>query len=205
MQKEINKESIVTIKIATPDDAEELQKIYKKYVKNTAITFEVAVPSVKEFRDRITNTLKTYPYLKAVYNEKIIGYCYASKFITRAACNWSVETSIYVDEDYKQLGVGSKLYDSLEKILKEQNITNLNACISYPKIEDEYLTKNSENFHEHMGFKRVGEFHNCAYKFNNWYNMIYMEKIIGDHENNKEPIKTFDEVREIVKEKYNIC
>ena len=147
MQKEINKESIVTIKIATPDDAEELQKIYKKYVKNTAITFEVAVPSVKEFRDRITNTLKTYPYLKAVYNDKIIGYCYASKFITRAACNWSVETSIYVDEDYKQLGVGSKLYDSLEKILQEQNITNLNACISYPKIEDEYLTKNSENFH----------------------------------------------------------
>ena len=47
--------------------------------------------------------------------------------------------------------------------------------------EDEYLTKNSERFHRHMGYRKVGEFHKCGYKFNRWYNMIWMEKMIGEH------------------------
>ena len=50
-----------------------------------------------------------------------------------------------------------------------------NTAISF-----EYLTRNSEQFHQHMGYQRVGEFHKCAYKFNRWYNMIWMEKIIGE-------------------------
>lgn len=194
----------VKIKIAKPEDAEELQRIYKQYVKHTAITFECNVPSINEFELRINNTLKKYPYLKAVYNGKILGYTYAGPLITRAACNWSVETSIYVDENYKKLGVGSRLYDSLEKILIEQNVTNLYACISYPKIEDEYLTKNSVNYHEKQGYKFVGEFNNCAYKFNNWYNMIWMEKVIGKHDKYMDDFRNFNDVKDQVKEKYDI-
>ena len=55
---------------------------------------------------------------------------------------------------------------------------NLYACIGDPITEDEYLTKNSEYFHRHMGYTRVGEFHRCGYKFGRWYNMIWMEKIL---------------------------
>jgi phosphinothricin acetyltransferase len=50
-----------------------------------------------------------------------------------------------------------------------------------PIIEDEYLTHNSENFHAHLGFTKVGTFHKCGRKFDRWYNMIWMEKIIGQH------------------------
>lgn len=51
------------IRVAKREDAEELLKIYSYYVENTAITFEYDVPSVEEFSDRISNTLKKYPYL----------------------------------------------------------------------------------------------------------------------------------------------
>ena len=57
--------------------------------------------------------------------------------------------------------------------------------------DDEYLTKNSAEFHKHMGFEKVGEFHKCGYKFNHWYNMIWMEKIIGTHEKEQSGIKHF--------------
>ncbi|MDD5959116.1 MAG: GNAT family N-acetyltransferase [Methanobrevibacter wolinii] len=194
----------IKIRLVKPEDALELQRIYKQYVKHTAITFECNVPTVSEFKERIINTLKKYPYLKAVYNDKIVGYTYVGPLITRAACNWSVETSIYVDENYKKLGIGSKLYDSLEKILIKQNITNLYACISYPKIEDEYLTKNSVSYHEKQGYKFVGEFHNCAYKFNKWYNMIWMEKIIGNHSENISNIKNFNDIKNEIKDEYGI-
>ena len=73
------------------------------------------------------------------------------------------------------------LYEALEKELKKMGILNLYACIGYPATEDEYLTKNSAEFHEHLGFTKVGEFHKCGYKFGRWYDMIWMEKIIGSH------------------------
>ena len=55
-------------------------------------------------------------------------------------------------------------------------ILNLYACIGYPQVEDEYLTKNSAEFHAHLGFELVGTFHNCGYKFDRWYDMVWMEK-----------------------------
>ena len=54
--------SKITIRPATPDDAEALLSIYAPYVEQTAITFEYEVPSVEEFRDRIVHTLKLLEY-----------------------------------------------------------------------------------------------------------------------------------------------
>ena len=82
----------------------------------------------------------------------------------------------------RRRGYGRSLYGELERILKDKGITNLYACIGDPIEEDEYLTRNSERFHARMGFRKVGTFHKCGYKFNRWYNMIWMEKIIGEHE-----------------------
>ncbi|MER2139653.1 MAG: GNAT family N-acetyltransferase, partial [Succiniclasticum sp.] len=31
-------------------------------------------------------------------------------------------------------------------------------------------------------YKTAGRFHKCGYKFGRWYDMIWMEKIIGKHE-----------------------
>jgi phosphinothricin acetyltransferase len=70
----------------------------------------------------------------------------------------------------------------------------MNACIGYPEVEDEYLTRNSAQFHEHLGYKLVGEFHKCGYKFSRWYNMIWMEKMIGDHLDDQPQIIPFPEL-----------
>ena len=85
------------IRTAKLEDAEQLVEIYAPYVTDTAITFEYEVPTVDEFRNRITNTLKKYPYLVAEDEQgRIIGYAYASPFKGRAAYDWAIETSIYV-------------------------------------------------------------------------------------------------------------
>ena len=66
------------VRLATPQDAEELLEIYRYYVEHTAITFEYETPSITEFRQRIKQTLKRYPYLAAVDGHgKIVGYAYA--------------------------------------------------------------------------------------------------------------------------------
>ena len=78
-------------------------------------------------------------------------------------------------------GLGRTLYEALADRLKGMGILNLYARIGYPQKEDEYLTKNSAQFHAHLGFTLAGTFHNCGYKFGRWYDMICMEKIIGEH------------------------
>ena len=57
-----------------------------------------------------------------------------------------------------------------------------------PVAGDPYVTDTSEKFHTCMGFKKVGEVHRWGYKFNRWYDIIWMEKIIGAH--GKKTVKT---------------
>lgn len=183
------------IEMVSPTDAAELLEIYAPYVKETAISFEYDVPSVEEFKDRIENISAKYPYIKALDDEnKIIGYAYAGSFKTRKAYDWSVETTVYVRKDCRRGGVGRKLYQALEGMLKEMGILNMNACIAVPKKDDLHLTKDSLLFHEKMGFSIVGTFHNCGYKFHTWYDMVWMEKMIGEHVENQ-PVVKFGNIR----------
>ena len=171
----------MVIRAATREDAGSLLKIYSYYVENTAISFEYVAPSLDEFSKRISSTLEKYPYIVLEDDGLIRGYAYAGAFHSRAAYAHCCEVTIYLDHDSKGNGYGKALYEALEKALKKMGIINLYACIADPEVEDEYLTKNSECFHQHMGYTKVGEFHKCGYKFGRWYNMIWMEKMIGEH------------------------
>ncbi|MDO4312502.1 MAG: GNAT family N-acetyltransferase [Eubacteriales bacterium] len=189
----MGKEEIL-IRAATTYDAEKILEIYAPYVRKTAITFEYDVPEPEDFRDRMRDILKKYPYIVAERNGEILGFAYTSTFKGRAAYDWAAETSIYVKESKRKTGIGKRLYNVLEGISKTQNILNLNACIAYPETEDEYLTKNSVHFHEHLGYQEVGVFHKCGYKFGIWYNMMWMEKLIGEHSDNPHAVIPFPEL-----------
>lgn len=180
------------IREATIADAETIRAIYAPYVELTAVTFEYDVPSMEEFRRRIETVQQKYPWIVAerlrtsdatsgMGNGTILGYAYASTFKPRDAYQWSVETSIYVDSRMKRCGVGRYLHEALEQRLKAQGILNMNACISFIEPEDEYLTQDSVLFHERLGYTKVAHFHQCGKKFSRWYDMIWMEKLIGEH------------------------
>ena len=171
----------IQIRDAVIDDAEKILEIYSPYVKNTAISFEYEPPKIDEFKKRIENILNEYPYLVAVHNNEIIGFAYASRFHIREAFKYSAELSVYIKSNMRKLGIGRKLYDKLEKILKQKGIINLYACVAYSENEDEFISHDSVIFHELMGFKTVGKCNKCGYKFNKWYDILYMEKFIGSH------------------------
>jgi len=173
----------MTVEKVCIEDAGELLAIYAPYVEKTAISFEYEVPSVQEFEGRIKNISSKFPYIKIVENGKILGYAYATSFKGRSAYDWAVETTVYVREDVKRKGVGKLLYENLENSLKKMGILNLNACIAYLSGDrkDDNLTNDSYEFHSRLGYKLVGTFHDCGYKFGKWYDMIWMEKMLGEH------------------------
>ncbi len=60
----------ITIRPARLEDASEILKIYEPYIKKTTITFEYEVPSLEEFRSRMTGIIGLIPILFVKLTEK---------------------------------------------------------------------------------------------------------------------------------------
>ena len=59
-------------------------------------------------------------------------------------------------------------------------------------------------FHQRLGYRQVGTYAQCGYKFHRWYDIVWMEKHIQSHTIPPENIKTFEEIREMVKTQYHL-
>lgn len=184
---------LIKLRLAKPQDADALLEIYAPYVKQTAISFEYDVPSAAKFAGRIGQTLQRYPYLLAYVSDE--AACANDernenfKISASAAYDWSAESSVYVSQNVRAFGIGRLLYEALQRALKAQNIVDMHACIACG--DDEYLNDASVRFHERMGFRFVGRFERCAYKFGRWYDMAWMQKPIGEHLQNQPAMRPF--------------
>ena len=157
------------IRFAKPSDARSLLDIYAPYVENTVITFEYEVPIIEDFANRIEKTLEKYPYLVAEEDGVVVGYAYASTYYARAAYDWAVELSVYVSQDARGQGVGSKLYDALEDLLEQMGYIHFLACISLPN-------EASLALHRKRGYQQVAHFPKIGYKFNRWHDIVWLQK-----------------------------
>ena len=185
------------VRTASPEDAPVLAEIYRPYVAETAVSFEYEAPDAEAFAGRIRKTLERYPWLVYETSDgRILGYAYAAPFKQRQAYDWSAEVSVYVREDAHGRGVGKALYAELERILARQGVRNLYACITAPREENTRVTDASIRFHGAVGYRLIGSFCRCGNKFSEWYDMCWMEKMIGTHEGAPEPLIPFPELRD---------
>ena len=157
------------IRFAKPSDARSLLDIYAPYVENTAITFEYEVPTIEDFATRIEKTLEKYPYLVAEEDGLILGHAYASTYYARAAYDWTVELSVYVSQDARGQGVGTRLYDALEDLLEQMGYIHFLACISLPN-------EASLALHRKRGYQQVAHFPKIGYKFDRWHDIVWLQK-----------------------------
>lgn len=155
-------------RLAKPEDAGRLLEIYQPYVEKTAITFEYEVPSLAEFTERVQNIGTIFPYLVAEKNGKIVGYAYASRYRERAAYDWVVELSIYLDENERHQSIGTQLYQRLLHFLTALNYQRAYACVTYPNPA-------SMDFHKKLGFQEIGVMQKSGYKFDKWYGIAWLD------------------------------
>ena len=171
------------IRLAKPSDARSLLDIYAPYVENIAITFEYEVPTIEDFAIRIEKTLEKCPYLVAEEDGVVLGYAYASTYYARAAYDQAVELSVYVSQDARGKGVGSKLYDALEDLLDQMGYVHFLACISLPN-------EASLALHRKRGYHQVAHFPKIGYKFNRWHDIVWLQKSLDKE---ARPIKLLKE------------
>ena len=162
------------IRIATPEDAAGILDIYAPYISNTSFTFETDIPSIEEFTARIKSYLINWPWLVTETDGKITGYAYASRHRERTAYQWSVESSVYIHDDFQQAGSGRALYNMLIKILKQQGFNNVYAVINLPN-------EKSVAFHERLGFQYFATYEKVGYKLGKWKNVGWWRLSVNEY------------------------
>ncbi len=166
------------IRFATSEDAEAILELYAEYIKNTRVTFEIEVPTVTAFRERMERITVQFPWLVCEIDGDIAGYAYASKHGERAAYRWSADLSVYINEKYHRKGVATALYKAVLAILKRQGYYTVYAGVSTPNPK-------SEAFHEAFGFRNLGEFQKVGYKLGQWCGVAWYELPLAEY--GKEP------------------
>ena len=167
-------QSAICYRFATVEDAEAILNIYRPYVESTEITFETEVPTIEAFRERVCHVLRQYPYIVAEQDGAILGYCYASSYRPRAGFLWTAELSVYVRQDLRKQGIGTRLYAILLDLLRMQGYQNAVSVISHPN-------PGSERLHYHFGFRLAGLQYKCGYKNGRWCDVAVFERRLGDY------------------------
>jgi L-amino acid N-acyltransferase YncA len=163
----------VTLRDARPDDAPGILDIYRPFVTDTAVSFELEPPTVAEVEARIASAQSQWAWLVAEREGALAGYAYATAFRTRAAYRFTVETSAYVHPDHQGRGVARALYRRLFEVLVERGYCNAYAGIALPNDA-------SVAFHRALGFTRVGVFHRGGWKFGRWHDISWWEMALQE-------------------------
>jgi phosphinothricin acetyltransferase len=154
--------------VAGRHHAGDIAAIYAPIVSATVISFETAPPSPEEMARRIETTLAQYPWLVALVDTRVAGYAYAHAFAQRQAYSWSVETSIYVDSEFRGMGIGRALYDELLGTLRKQGYCRAFAGIALPNAASVAL-------HEAAGFTHIGTYRKVGWKMGAWHDVGWWE------------------------------
>jgi phosphinothricin acetyltransferase len=155
---------VSTIRLARVGDAEAIAAIYAPVVQSTAISFEIDPPDALTIEHRVTETLRTYPWLVCEIAGEVAGYAYATKHRDRAAYQWSVDASVYVHPSFHRRGIGRALYTSLFRIVQSQGFVNAYAGITLPNPA-------SVRLHESVGFRPIGVYRNVGFKADRWHDV----------------------------------
>jgi phosphinothricin acetyltransferase len=176
------------IRMATLEDAEAIQAIYKPYILNTAITFEYEPISVEAFQERMETVMSQFPWLVYEEDGKVIGYAYCSRFKERAAFGWDCECSVYIDEKAHHRGIATALYQKLFGLIEKQGYYNIYALINNN-------VKNSVALHKKFGFEKQGLYEKTGYKMGQWQDLIIMVKRLRSFDQIPQKTKSIQEIR----------
>ena len=178
------------IRLASPADALAVNAIYRPYVTDSVISFELEPPTDLHMAARIADTLQQYPWLVGYSGNRVLGYAYAGRYSARPAYQWSVETSVYVDINKRRQGVGRALYQMLLVVLQRQGYFSIYAGISLPNPASIAL-------HQAMGFTHIGTYCGAGFKLGAWHDVGWWQKPLCSYETPAGPPKPISSLIEL--------
>jgi len=166
---------MLTIRPSTEADLTAIADIYAYHVLNGTGTFEIEPPTVQDMGARRQDVLgKGLPWLVAVEAGQVIGFAYCNWFKPRPAYRYSAEDSIYLHPNVRKKGIGRLLLAELMAQAQRCGVRKLIAVIG------DSANLGSIGVHKSAGFQSVGVLKSCGWKFNQWLDVVLMDKSLGE-------------------------
>lgn len=163
------------IRPRTDADMPAITQIYAHHVLNGASSWELSPPDVAEMTKR-AHALESgnFPYFVAEVDGVIAGYTYAGAYRPRPAYRYTVENSVYINDQLRRGGIGTALLQQL-----------IDACTALGFRQMIGIIGDSQNlqsirFHEKMGFTHVGTVKNIGFKFDRWMDQVLLQRPLGE-------------------------
>jgi len=160
-------------------DISQITDIYRHHVLHGTGTFEVDPPTVADMSARRDDVLgKGLPYLVAADGNKVLGFAYCNWFKPRPAYRFSAEDSIYLAPGAQGQGLGRALLSELTSQADRVGVRKLIAVIG------DSANRGSIGVHQSAGFVHVGILKSCGWKFDQWLDVVLMDKALGQGDSN---------------------
>lgn len=159
----------MTLRPVRLEDAGAIAAIYRPYVTDTVITFELDPPDAAEFGERIARGTATHPWLVAELDGQVVGYAYGSTYRTRAAYRWVAETGIYLSGAAQGRGIGQALYRALLDELARRGFVAAMGVMTAGNPASTAL-------HERLGFRHVGTQPGIGFKHGAWHDVVFWQR-----------------------------
>lgn len=163
--------SMISVRLATPDDAESILAIYNLEVDNHVSTLDLVTRTLEEQRSWLAQRSGAFSAVVATIGDDVVGFAPLSPYKERAAYRTTVEDSIYVSREHTRLGIGRTLMEHVVGIARDSGFHSVIARI-------EASGTASRQLHEACGFELVGVERQVGRKFNRWLDVAVMQLLL---------------------------
>ena len=114
---------LISSKKISKKNIEDALKIYNYYIINSFSNFEEKKLTIKSFKLLIEKIKRNkLPFIIALDNKNVVGLAFVNKFREKSGYRYSYEHSIYINKDFVNNKLGSKLLKELIKQCKKNKI-----------------------------------------------------------------------------------
>jgi phosphinothricin acetyltransferase len=177
----------LALRLATPADGAAVARIYAPFVTGSVVSFEATPPTPDEMAARIERVVARTPWIVAEVDGVVRAYAYGARHRERAAYDWTVETTVYVDESFAGRGLGRAAMEALLRILRLQGAHLVVAGVTLPNPA-------SVRLHLALGYRHVGEFEAIGYKFGAWHGVDWYAMELGPRPDDPAPLVPLPEL-----------
>ncbi len=153
-------------------DTQAILDIINYNIINSTALYDYNIRNFEQQKSILDDKLsKGFPVIIAEIDSEVVGFGMYSEFRFREAYKFTVEHSVYVNQNFHGKGIGKILLQELIRLAKEQKLHTMIAV-----IDEE--NQSSIEFHEKFGFKIVGVIKESGFKFDRWLHSVFMQLIL---------------------------
>ncbi len=163
--------AVPLIRPARLPDVPAILAIYNHYVRESTCTYQLEEETLAQRKSWLKNRKPEHAVLVAELGGVVAGWAALSPYSLRGAWRPTVEDAVYLRPDARRRGVGRVLLGELLAVAEKNGFRSVVARISAEQA-------GSLALHAALGFGEVGRMREVGWKFGQWLDVVYLQKML---------------------------